>query len=85
MFVNEIIKPDDVMKALIGGFEVLMINKSITNRFGMTCIPLTGERFRDVEKYVEDDDPNVIYVKTDKYVEEPEPEKDSVDYSTKTK
>lgn len=68
MGINEIIGADDVLDALVGGFEVLMIQNGKTHRFGVMCIPLTGETFNRIEKYLDESDPNRIYIKTEKYV-----------------
>lgn len=63
---NEIISAAEVIDALVGGFEVLMIDKAKTNRFGITCIPLTAQTFADIEKFVKGNDLNMIYIKTEK-------------------
>lgn len=71
---NEIIRPEDVFEALVTGFEVLMIRKNITTRFGTNCIPLTRETFVNIEKFLEEDDSNLIYLKTEKFVKQEENE-----------
>lgn len=67
---NIIISADEVIKALINGFEVLMIDKSKTNRYGVSCIPLTEEIFSDIESYVMEDAPNKIYLQTERCIKE---------------
>lgn len=66
----QIINADEVLDALVGGFYVLMIDKSKVNKYGTMCIPLNRERFSDIEEYVEDNDPNYIFIKTEEYVED---------------
>lgn len=66
----QIINADEVLDALVGGFYVLMIDKSKVRKYGMMCIPLNRERFSDIEEYVEDNDPNYIFIKTEEYVED---------------
>lgn len=63
---NKIISAAEVIDALVCGFEVLMINKAKVNRFGVECIPLTTQTFENIEKFVEGDDSNRIYIKTEK-------------------
>lgn len=71
---SEIITAVDVIDALVGGFEVLMIDKGKTNKYGISCIPLTSQTFVNIEKFVEEDDQNRIYIKTEKEVEKEEVE-----------
>lgn len=63
---TEIIGVSEVIDALVGGFEVLMIDKAKINKYGVSCIPLTTQTFANIEKFVEEDDPNRIYIKTEK-------------------
>lgn len=67
---SQIISADDVLDALVCGFYVLMIDKSKFHKYGALCVPLNRERFSDIEKYIEENDPNYIFVKTEKYVED---------------
>lgn len=71
---SEIITAVEVIDALVGGFEVLMVDKGKTNKFGVSCIPLTTQTFVNIEKFVEEDDPNRIYIKTEKEVKKEEAE-----------
>lgn len=70
--IGEIITAADVIDALIGGFEVLMIDKGKTNKYGISCIPLTSQTFVNIEKFVEEDDSNRIYIKTEKEIKKEE-------------
>ena len=63
---SEIISAAEVIDALVGGFEVLMVDKTKTNKFGITCIPLTTQTFVNIEKLVDEVDSNRIYIKTEK-------------------
>ena len=63
---SEIISTAEVIDALIGGFEVLMIDKAKINKYGITCIPLTTQTFENIEKFVDEVDSNRIYIKTEK-------------------
>ncbi len=63
---GEIISAAEVIDALVGGFEVLMIDKAKTNKYGILCIPLTTESFAGIKKVVGENDPNRIYIKTEK-------------------
>lgn len=71
---SEIVAAGEVIEALVDGFEVLMIDKAKTSRFGVKCIQLTLETFSDIEKFVEKDDPNRIYIKTEREVSKEEVE-----------
>lgn len=73
---SQIINADEVLDALVGGFYVLMIDKSKFHKYGALCVPLNRERFSDIEKYIEEDDPNCIFIKTEKYVEGNKEEED---------
>lgn len=73
--MNEIINATEVLDALTDGFEVLMINKNKTNRFGVLCIPLTDETFSSIVKFIDQEDENRIYIKTDKYIKVDEEDK----------
>lgn len=63
---SEIISAAEVINTLVGGFEVLMIDKAKTNKYGILCIPLTTESFAGIKKIVGENDPNRIYIKTEK-------------------
>lgn len=63
---SEIISTAEVIDALVGGFEVLMIDKSKINKYGVSCTPLTAQTFANIEKFVEGDNSNRIYIKTEK-------------------
>ena len=67
---GEIISAAEVIDALVGGFEVLMIDKAKTNKYGILCIPLTTESFAGIKKIVGENDPNRIYIKTEKEIKE---------------
>lgn len=70
---SKIISTAEVIEALVDGFEVLMIDKSKTNKYGILCTPLTTQTFANIEKFVGGDNSNKIYIKTEK--EEVENEK----------
>lgn len=74
MFINEIISKEEVMESLVSDYEVLMIQKNRTIRGGIICLPLTGETFTSIKKFLSEEDPNRIYVKTEKYVKKEEKE-----------
>lgn len=63
---SKIISTAEVIEALVDGFEVLMIDKAKTNRYGVSCTPLTTQTFANIEKFVEEDNSNKIYIKTEK-------------------
>ena len=63
---SEIISAAEVIDALVGGFEVLMIDNAKANKFFITCIPLTTQTFENIEKLVDEVDSNRIYIKTEK-------------------
>ena len=63
---SEIISAAEVIDALVGGFEVLMIDNIKDNKFFITCIPLTTQPFANIEKIVDEVDSNRIYIKTEK-------------------
>ena len=63
---SEIISAAEVIDALVGGFEVLMIDNAKANKFFITCIPLTTQPFANIEKLVDGVDSNRIYIKTEK-------------------
>ena len=63
---SEIISAAEVIDALVGGFEVLMIDNAKANKFFITCIPLTTQPFANIEKIVDGVDSNRIYIKTKK-------------------
>ena len=63
---SEIISAAEVIDALVGGFEVLMIDKAKINKYGVSCTPLTTQTFANIEKFVEGDNSNKIYMKTEK-------------------
>ena len=63
---SEIISAAEVIDALVGGFEVLMIDNAKANKFCITCIPLTTQTFANIEKLVNEVDSNRIYIKTEK-------------------
>lgn len=67
---SEIISAAEVINTLVGGFEVLMIDKAKTNKYGILCIPLTTESFAGIKKIVGENDPNRIYIKTEKEIKE---------------
>lgn len=70
---SEIISTSEVIDALVGGFEVLMIDKSKINKcgiYGISCKCLTTQTFADIEKFVDGDDSNKIYIKTEKVKKE---------------
>lgn len=68
---DSIITSKDIFDALLGDFEVLMIRKKITNKFGISCVEMSDMPFEDIKAIAEaEDDPNVIFVKTEKYVKE---------------
>lgn len=69
---SEIIAAVDVIDALVGCFEVLMIDKGKTNKYGISCIPLTSQTFVNIKKFVEEDDSNRIYIKTEKELKKEE-------------
>lgn len=71
---SEIISAAEVIEALVGGFEVFMIDKAKTNKFGVTCIALTSRSFANIEKLVEEVDASRIYIKTEKYEKKEEVE-----------
>lgn len=64
MNVNELIRPEEVMAALNGGFEVLVIKKNLESRFGISCTQLTKEIYEKIEKIIEEADDNYIFIKT---------------------
>ena len=64
MNANEIIRPEEVMAALNGGFEVLHIEKNLENRYGLFCKQLTKEIYEKIEKIIENANDNDIFVKT---------------------
>lgn len=67
---SEIISAAEVINTLVGGFEVLMIDKAKTNKYGILCIPLTTESFAGIKKIVGENNPNRIYIKTEKEIKE---------------
>ena len=71
---SEIISASEVIEALVGGFEVFMIDKAKTNNFGASCIALTTRSFANIEKLVEEVDASRIYIKTEKYKKKEEAE-----------
>lgn len=77
MNVNEIIRPEDVMAALNGGFEVFHIRKDTTHKYGTSCRPLTKEVYENIEKIVDGAGNNDIFVKTT--MKEPEEDQNPSD------
>lgn len=71
---SEIISAAEVIEALVGGFEVFMIDKAKTNNFSVSCIALTTRSFANIEKLVEGVDASRIYIKTEKYKKKEEAE-----------
>lgn len=71
---SEIISAAEVIDALVGGFEVLMIDKAKINKYGVSCTPLTTQTFANIEKLVDEVDSNRIYIKTEKYEKKEEAE-----------
>lgn len=68
---DTIIKPEEVFDSLLGGFEVIMIQKNKINKYGISSIRLSEQRYDAIEAIVsQGDDPNRIFVKTEKYEEE---------------
>lgn len=65
-----IISAEGVLDALVDGSEVLMVDKNKTNRFGVSCKPLSGETFSDIEKFIAEDSPSRIYLQTERYIKE---------------
>lgn len=63
---SEIISAAEVIDALVGGFEVLMIDKAKIHKYGVSCTPLTTQTFANIEKLVDEVDSNRIYIKTEK-------------------
>lgn len=66
MMNSEIIGTSDIMDTLVGGFEVLMIDKAKNHKYGVSCTRLTTQTFANIKKFVEEDDSNRIYIKTEK-------------------
>lgn len=67
-----IIGNEDVMGALVGGFEVLMVDKDKSHRYGVSCIPLSKASFYKIEEFVREEAPNRIYLQVEKYIPEEE-------------
>ena len=61
---SKIIRADEVMESLVAGFEVLLIKKDRSNKYGICCRALTEEKFSIIEKIIAVEDQNVIYIKT---------------------
>lgn len=67
-----IIGNEDVMEALVGGFEVLMVDKDKSHKYGVSCIPLSKEPFSKIEEFVREEAPNRIYLQIERYIPEEE-------------
>lgn len=68
---DAIIKPEEIFDSLLGGFEVIMIQKNKINKYGISGARLSEQRYDSIEAIVsQGDDPNRIFVKTEKYEEE---------------
>lgn len=67
---NRIIESEDVMDALVGGFEVLMVDKDISHKYGVSCIPLSKRPFSNIEEFVRGEAPNRIYLQVERYIPE---------------
>lgn len=66
---SEIIRPDEVIGALVDGYEVYCINGAAKDRYGVRCTPLTLVVYERIEEIMNSDE-NFIFVKTDRNMKE---------------
>lgn len=67
---DAIINRGKIFDTLLGGFEVLMIRKHISTRYGISCEEMSKMPFEKIDEIVkkEENEPStVVFVKTEKY------------------
>lgn len=62
----EILGSDEVLQALLDGYEVLYIKTNETHKFGVSCRQLTKEIYNTIDSIVRNATDNDVFIKIEK-------------------